>query len=105
MWNEINEITNGETPVLIEFHTDTCSLCTMLARILDEIQAELGEEKIKVVKINIDQDKITTIHFDSTYQIMGVPTMMLFKQGKLLWKYPGVLFKEDLLKKLDVYLN
>lgn len=104
MWKEINEITQSKTPTLIEFYTSNCSLCTMLGRILEEVQSELGEE-IQVKRINIDEEKVTTIHFDSTYQIMGVPTIMLFKEGKLLWRHSGVLFKEDLVKEINPFLS
>lgn len=104
MWKEINEITQSKTPILIEFYTSTCSLCTMLGRILEEVQSDLGKELI-LKRINIDQEKLTTIHFDSTYQIMGVPTIMLFKEGKLLWRYSGVLFKEDLVKEINPFLS
>lgn len=71
---------------------------------LEEVQSELGEE-IQVKRINIDEEKVTTIHFDSTYQIMGVPTIMLFKEGKLLWRHSGVLFKEDLVKEINPFLS
>lgn len=53
MWKEINEITQSKTPILIEFYTSTCSLCTMLGRILEEVQSDLGKELI-LKRINID---------------------------------------------------
>ena len=103
MWEEIKKYTDSKTPVLIEFYTADCAPCKMLGAILDNIQEELGDQ-INVKKVDIDQDKITTINFDSTYQIMGTPSMMLFKEGQLLWKHAGVLFKDDLLKKLEPHL-
>lgn len=104
MWNEINQLTDGKTPVLIEFYTAWCAPCKMLGKILDDVQSDLGDQII-IKKVDIDEDKITTINFDSTYQIMGTPTMMLFKEGKLLWKHAGVLFKDDLLKRIEPYLE
>lgn len=104
MWNEIQEYTNGKTPVLIEFYTAWCAPCKLLGLILDEVKKDL-DEQIIIKKIDIDQDKITTINFDSAYQIMGTPTMMLFKEGKLMWKHAGVLFKDDLIEKIKPYLE
>lgn len=104
MWEEINQHTNSETPTLIEFYTAWCAPCKLLGKILDEVKEELGE-KINIMKVDIDEDKVTTINFDSTYQIMGTPTMLFFKEGKLLWKHPGVLFKDDLMNRITPYLE
>lgn len=104
MMQDILEYTNSETPVLIEFYTAWCAPCKMLGKILDEVQMDLGD-KIIIKKVDIDEDKITTINFDSTYQIMGTPTMLLFKDGKLLWRHAGVLFKDDLLERISPFLN
>jgi thioredoxin 1 len=104
MWEDIKQYTDSKTPVLIEFYTAWCAPCKMLGAILDNIQEELGDQII-VKKVDIDEDKITTINFDSAYQIMGTPSMMLFKEGQLLWKHAGVMFKDDLLKKLEPYLE
>lgn len=104
MMQDILKYTNSETPVLIEFYTAWCAPCKMLGEILDQVQMDLGD-KIIIKKVDIDEDKITTINFDSTYQIMGTPTMLLFKDGKLLWRHAGVLFKDDLLERISPYLN
>ncbi|MDD3772721.1 MAG: thioredoxin family protein [Weeksellaceae bacterium] len=104
MWQEIQKYTKSKTPVLIEFYTAWCAPCKLLGTILDEIEKEMGDRLI-IKKIDIDEDKMTTIHFDSTYQIMGTPTMMLFKDGKLLWRHAGVLFKDDLLKKIQPFIE
>lgn len=104
MWEELKEYTESSTPVLIEFYTSWCAPCKMLGKILDEVQEELGDQ-ILIKKVDIDEDKITTINFDSTYQIMGTPTMLLFKEGKLLWRHAGVMFKDDLVNKINPYLG
>lgn len=104
MINETKEFTKTNTPVLIEFYTAWCAPCKMLGKILDEVQDDLGD-KIIIKKVDIDEDKITTINYDSAYQIMGTPTMLLFKDGKLVWRHAGVLFKDDLLERISPYIN
>lgn len=101
--NEIQNIIEGKTPVLVDFYTANCGPCKILNHILNELGDEL-DNRIKILKIDIDKEKATTINFDSTYQIMGTPTMLLFKEGKLVWRYAGVLFKDDLLEKIEPYI-
>lgn len=100
---EVQKIIQGNTPVLIDFYTANCGPCKVLGMILDELKEEVGD-RIKIVKVDIDKEKLTTINFDSNYQIMGTPSMLLFKDGKLVWKYAGVLFKDDLLKKIGGFI-
>ena len=93
-----------EKPILIDFYTSTCSICSVLDISLDEVKKEFGEQ-LDVVKINVDEDKLNTIHFDASYQIKGVPTLMLFQNNQLIWKHHGVLFPEDLINELKKYIN
>lgn len=104
MFDEIKKYTNADTPFLIEFFTAWCGPCKILGKILDEIQDELGE-KIYIKKVDINKDKITTINFDSAYQINGTPTMLLFKERKLVWRHSGVLFKDELLKEISPFIE
>lgn len=99
----IQNIIKGERPVLIDFYTDGCGPCKILDLVLDEVKEELGD-KIEILKVDIDREKAMTINFDSTYQIMGTPTMLLFKDGKLIWRYSGVLFKDDLIDRIEQFL-
>ena len=92
-----------DKPILIDFYTTTCSICTVLDQSLKEVSKEF-KDGLDLIKIDVDKDKINTIHFDATYKIMGVPTLMLFKNNKLLWKYNGVLFPDDLINNLKKHL-
>ena len=96
MMFELQNMINSNKPVLIDFYTQNCGPCNL--------KQDLGD-KIEIVKVDIDKEKATTINFDSAYQIMGTPTMLLFKDGKLVWKYAGVLFKDDLLDRIGNYIN
>ncbi len=67
--------------------------CKMLAPILGQVKAELGDS-LKIVKIDVDKNQ----GLANTFQVRGVPTMMFFKNGKQLWRQSGVLQKADIVK-------
>ncbi|WP_347374938.1 thioredoxin [Aequorivita sp. Q41] len=92
MKSNFKDILNSETPVLIDFFADWCGPCKMLAPILKEVKDELGD-KVKIIKIDVDKNQVLA----AQYQVRGVPTIMLFKNGKQLWRQGGVLQKNDLI--------
>ncbi len=70
----------------------------MLAPILKQVKDHMGEE-VKIVKIDVDKNQ----NLAAKYQVRGVPTMILFKGGKLLWRQSGVLQKNDILQVLKSF--
>ena len=92
MKSNFNQIINSSNPVLIDFFSEGGGPCIMLAPILKQVKEELGGA-IKIVKIDIDKNQSLT----SKYQVRGVPTMMLFKNGKQLWRQSGILQKNDII--------
>jgi len=89
MKSSFDKIIASETPVLVDFYADWCGPCKMLAPILKEVKGELGSE-VKIVKIDVDKNQPLA----QKYQVRGVPTLMLFKDGKQVWRQSGVLQKD-----------
>lgn len=99
MKDSFNNIINSETPVLVDFHADWCGPCKMLAPILKQVKDEMGND-LKIVKIDVDKNQSLA----STYQVRGVPTMILFKNGKQVWRQSGVLQKNDILQVVQQHI-
>lgn len=98
MKSSFSNIINSQTPVLVDFFADWCGPCKVLAPILKEVKEELGDN-IKIVKIDVDKNQ----PLSAKYQVRGVPTMILFKDGKQLWRQSGVLQKNDIISVINSY--
>ncbi|MDE0771659.1 MAG: thioredoxin [Salibacteraceae bacterium] len=92
------EIINGDKPVLIDFHADWCGPCRVLSPIIQEV-AKAFDGKVRVIKIDVDKNATLADKF----QIQGVPTMMLFKDGKSVWRQSGVLQKDEIIKQIGSF--
>lgn len=95
MSNSFENIIQSEKPVLIDFFATWCGPCKMLAPVLKEVKDSLGE-RITILKIDVDKNQALS----SKYQVRGVPTMILFQNGKQLWRQSGVLTKEEIIKNI-----
>lgn len=91
--SSFNQIIQSDKPVLVDFFATWCGPCQMLAPILKEVKANLGE-RISIIKIDVDKNQAVA----AQYQVRGVPTMILFQNGKQLWRQSGVISKEDIIK-------
>ena len=86
-----SKILNDEKPVLVDFHAEWCGPCKMMAPELKRF-AESNKEKVRVLKVDIDKNRETAQHFN----IQGVPTLILFKKGKVLWRQSGAMNAQQL---------
>ena len=93
MKSTFNDIINEDKAILIDFFADWCGPCKMLAPILKDVKAELGDA-VKIVKIDVDKNQ----ELAAKYQVRGVPTMMLFKNGQQKWRQSGVLQKDEIVQ-------
>lgn len=93
------EVLESDLPVLVDYWANWCSPCKMIAPILEELAKEYAG-KIKIGKLNVeDNPKIT-----SQYTIMSIPTLILFKGGKIMEQAIGVLSKKELISKIKEYI-
>lgn len=81
-----SKIINDEKPVLVDFHAEWCGPCKTMAPELKRF-AEGNKENVRVLKIDIDKNQPTASHFN----IQGVPTLILFKKGQILWRQSGAM--------------
>lgn len=86
---------NSDTPVLIDFFATWCGPCAAIAPILDEFAGE-NRDKLKIVKLNVDENPKTP----AKYGVRGIPTLILFNQGKEVDKVVGMTSKDNLEKML-----
>ncbi|AWH74009.1 thioredoxin [Dokdonia sp. Dokd-P16] len=87
------DIIQSETPVLVDFYATWCGPCKTLGPILEQVKDELGDQ-VKIIKIDVDKNQPLA----AQYNVRGVPTMILYKAGKQVWRQSGVLEKSVIVE-------
>lgn len=93
-----SEIIQGSTPVLVDFFAEWCGPCKTMSPILKDFATQMGD-KVRVLKIDVDKSPSTA----TTYRIQGVPTLILFKDGKIVWRQSGVVQKQQLAQIVNQF--
>jgi len=94
-----NEVLTSDRPVLVDFYADWCAPCRAVAPVVETLSNELGDA-LTVVKVDVDQNQ----DLAETYDIRGIPTLMLFKEGKPVETVVGATTRDNLLNAIGPHL-
>lgn len=89
-------INSSSTPVLVDFYATWCGPCQTLSPIVQEVAKEMRDQ-LKVIKVDVDRNPAAAQQF----QIRGVPTLILFKGGKVLWRKAGLMTRRELTSSIQ----
>ncbi len=98
MKSSFNDIVNSDKPVLIDFFAEWCGPCKAMSPILKNVAEAMGDEA-RIIKIDVDKNPAIAQKF----QIRGVPTLMIFKKGEVLWRASGMQSQHSLVKLLKKF--
>ena len=93
-----SSLVKSDTPTLVDFYADWCGPCKMMKPILEELKGQIGN-KARIIKIDVDKNQAIA----NLFQVKGVPTLALFRNGELKWKQAGVVQVEYLKRIIDQY--
>jgi len=93
--SKFSELINQNKPVLVDFFAEWCGPCKMMSPILKQVKDTLGD-RVSIIKIDVDKNQSLA----AKYQVRGVPTLMLFNEGKQVWRQSGVVQKDEIISKI-----
>jgi len=94
--SKFSDLINQDKPILIDFFAEWCGPCKTMSPILKAVKDNLGND-ISIIKVDVDKNQSLA----SKYQVRGVPTLMLFKKGKQLWRQSGVLSGKEIISIIN----
>ena len=97
--SKFSEIINGDKPVLIDFYADWCQPCKMMPPILKEVKGKL-DDKIRILKVDVDKNQAIA----QKWGIQSIPTVMIFKNGEMKFRQPGVIQAGQLIGELQKHI-
>lgn len=90
--SKFSELITKDKLVLVDFFAEWCGPCKMMSPVLKQVKDNLGD-RVSIIKIDVDKNQSLA----AKYQVRGVPTLMLFKNGQQVWRQSGLLQKDDLI--------
>ena len=99
MATSFDSLIKGSQLVLVDFYATWCGPCKAMTPILEQVASSV-KEKAKIIKIDVDKNPAAA----SAYHVQGVPTLVLFKEGKILWRQSGVVQAKELEKIIQQYV-
>lgn len=91
-----SEVLQSAKPVVVDFCASWCGPCRILTPIIEQVAGELGDS-VKICKLDVDESKV----FSEKYQVMSVPTVIIFKDGQIAEKFVGVHTKPQIIEKIQ----
>lgn len=99
MDNQFTQLINSSKPTLVDFFAEWCGPCKMMKPILVELKNRVGEEAV-IIKVDVDKNP----QLAQQFQIQGVPTLAVFKEGKMVWRQSGVMQAHQLEQVLKPFM-
>lgn len=99
MSNNFQTAINSDQPVLVDFFAEWCGPCKTMAPYLKQAKEALGDSA-RIIKIDIDKNPQAA----QAYQIQGVPTLIIFKKGKVMWRQSGVISAGEIVKQVKQFI-
>lgn len=94
------ELKNSSTPLLVDFWAEWCQPCKMMPPILKEVKKHFGD-KVNVIKVNVDKNQVASGRF----MIQNIPTIMIFKNGSIVFQQAGVMQASSLINQLERFID
>jgi thioredoxin 1 len=92
---QFNELIQSDTPLLVDFFTVWCGPCKMMPPVLQEVKQKLGDQ-IRIIKIDVDKNPQVA----QAYAVQAVPTLIIFKSGKISWRHSGVASANEIIESV-----
>lgn len=93
------EVLKADQPVLVDFWAEWCGPCRMMAPVVEDMASDYAG-RMKVAKVNVDENGVSA----TTYGVMSIPTLAMFKNGQLVQKFVGFMPKHELVRRIDSVL-
>ena len=97
--NNFETLISDNKPVLVDFYADWCRPCQMMAPILEDVKSQIGDQAT-IIKINVDENQVLA----AQYGIQSIPSLLIFKQGEVVWREVGVHRPTELMAALKKFL-